>query len=143
LDNQQIKQEAPAPEVKSIAERITRDAVKSDTSILAAVALDKNGYPVAISRSPALAPEDYLSQAALDKFGMVVTVFWGAAEGPERVIGRREFIVGAYRDQMIMVTSLSEYKMLLALRLSRSANIEHVYLKLANLLGLAQGSVSG
>jgi hypothetical protein len=141
LDTTHSKQEGELA-IKALAEKIARDAVRSDPSILSTLVLDDKGSPLAVVRSSNLPAEDYLSERVLEKFGMVVTVFWAAAEGPEQAIGRREFIIGAYREQMILITSLNEYKMLLALRLNRSASVEHVYMKLANLLGLSHNSIS-
>lgn len=115
----------------------------ADAAILAAVVVDSDGKPLAVARSADLPQDQYLDDSLLAKFGLVITVFWATAEGPEQAIGRREYVLGAYRDQVILIAGMPEFGLVLALRLSRSANAEHVYSKLSNLLGLSHNSVSG
>lgn len=63
-------------------------------------------------------------------------VVWGAAEGAAKLMGKREFIVGAFKEQLVLLVDLPEYEMLLAIRLARSSNAEHVFVRIAGLLGI-------
>jgi len=122
-----------------VANKIARDVVGADPSILSMIVLDHRGSSrvIAVARSANLPPESHASPALVERFGIAAMVVWGAAEGASQLMGRREFIIGAFKDQLVLLVDLREYEMLLAIRLNRSANAEHVYAKVANLLGLS------
>ncbi|MGH9919434.1 MAG: hypothetical protein ACRD6W_11290 [Nitrososphaerales archaeon] len=120
-----------------MAEKIARDVVNADPTIFGLLILDRrHGYDVlAVARSPTLPPEAHASPALVKKFAIAATVVWGAAEQAAQLMGGREFIVGAFKEQMVLLVDLREYDMLLAMRLARSSNAEHLYLKIVDLLG--------
>lgn len=122
-----------------MAGRIAQDVVNCDSAILSLLVLDlKDGSQVlAVARSARLPREEHASPLLVRKFGIAAAVVWGAAENAALLLGRREFIIGAFKEQMVLLVSLREYDMLLAIRLSRSSNAEHIYGKIASLLGIA------
>jgi hypothetical protein len=122
----------------AIAEKIAHGVVNSDPSILSMIVLDqKEGNQIlAVARSAGLPPEKHASAELVKKFAIAATVVWGAAEIAAQLMGRREFIIGAFKDQLVLLISLQEYQMLLGIRLTRSSNAEHIHAKIAALLGI-------
>jgi len=121
-----------------VAGRIAQDVVSCDSAILSLLVLDlEDGSEVlAVARSARLPREEYATPLLVRKFGIAAAVVWGAAESAAQLLGRREFIIGAFREQLVLMIGLREYDMLLAVRLSRSSNAEHIYAKIASLLGI-------
>ena len=121
------------------AEKMAQSVVNCDPSILSMLVLDqRDGYEIlAVARSESLPPEKHVSLELVKRFGIAAAVVWGAAETAAQLMGRREFIIGAFKDQIVLLVGLREYQMLLAIRLNRSSNAEHIYSKVAGLLGLA------
>lgn len=121
------------------AEKIARDIVNADPTILSLMVLDHlDGRRVlAVARSANLPPESHASPALVQKLAIAAVVVWGAAEGAAQLMGKREFIIGAFKEQMVLLIDLREYDMLLAIRLNRSSNAEHLFVKIAGLLGLS------
>lgn len=119
-----------------IAERIANDIVKCDPSILGLIVIDSGDSSriLAVARSPGLPAEQQSSPELIRRFAIASTVVWGAAESGSQMMGQREFIVGAFRDQLVLLIGLGQYNMLVAIRLSRSSNAEHVYAKIAQFL---------
>ncbi len=132
-------QEVSASRRVSIAEKIAGDVVKVDPTILSLLVLDRreSSRVLAVARSPSLPPESHASPELVQRFGIAAMVVWGAAEGAAELMGKREFIVGAFKEQLVLLVDLPEYEMLLAVRLARSSNAEHVFVKIAALLGIA------
>lgn len=132
-------QEVSASRRVSIAEKIAGDVVKVDPTILSLLVLDRreSSRVLAVARSPSLPPESHASPELVQRFGIAAMVVWGAAEGAAKLMGKREFIVGAFKEQLVLLVDLPEYEMLLAVRLARSSNAEHVFVKIAALLGIA------
>lgn len=133
------KSETPDSKRTTVADKIARDVVGADPAILSMIVLDHRGSSrvIAVARSANLPPESRASPALVERFGIAAMVVWGAAEGASQLMGRREFIIGAFKEQLVLLVDLREYEMLLAIRLNRSANAEHVYAKIASLLGLS------
>jgi hypothetical protein len=121
-----------------VAEKIGQDVVGCDPTIYGLLVLDRRegNSVLAVARSPSLPPEARASPELVERFAIAAVVVWGAAENATQLMGRREFIVGAFRQQLVLLVELQEYEMLLAMRLDRSSNAEHVYAKLARLLGI-------
>lgn len=132
------KQSAQAlSERARVAENIAKSVLSADSSVLSLMVLDNgDGGILAVARSPSLPSERHADPAMVQKFAIAAIVVWGAAEHAAKLMGRREFIVGAFREQLVLLVELGEYNMLLAIRLSRSSNAEHVFAKIAGLLGL-------
>ena len=122
----------------AVAEKIARDVVDSDPAILGMLVLDlhEKGRVLAVARSASLPPERQVSPALVERFAIAANVVWGAAETAAQVLGRREFIVGAFKEQLVLLVELREYEMLLGFRLSRSSNAEHIFAGVASLLGI-------
>jgi len=131
-------QEVSASRRVSIAEKIAGDVAKVDPKILSLLVLDRreSSRVLAVARSPSLPPESHASPELVQRFGIAAMVVWGAAEGAAKLMGKREFIVGAFKEQLVLLVDLPEYEMLLAVRLARSSNAEHVFVKIAALLGI-------
>jgi hypothetical protein len=132
-------QEVSASRRVSIAEKIAKDVVHADSTILSLLILDQGegSRVLAVARSPSLPPSSRASPELVERFAIAATVVWGAAQGASELMGRREFIVGAFKDQLVLLVDLRGYEMLLAVRLVRSSNAEHVYAKIAALLGMS------
>jgi len=140
LDSSASSRSAPPdPTREAVANKIAHDVVGADPAIMSLIVLDHRGSTrvIAVARSANLPSDSRASPALVERFGIAATVVWGAAEGAAQLMGRREFIIGAFKDQLVLLVGLREYEMLLAMRLNRSANAEHVYAKVANLLGLS------
>jgi len=122
---------------KTVAGKIADSVANCDPSILSLVVVDqRDGHEVlAIARSKNLPPEKHATPDLVIKFGIAATVVWGAAETASQLLGRREFVIGAFSDQSVLLVGLQEFQMLLAIRLTRSSNAEHIYSKIATLLG--------
>jgi hypothetical protein len=130
-------QETSASKRASIAEKVAQEVVKADPTVLSLLVLDhQDSHVLAVARSPALPPESRASPELVHRFAIAAMVVWGAAEGAAKLMGRRQFIVGAFKEQLVLLVGLPEYEMLLAVRLARSSNAEHVFVKIAALLGI-------
>ena len=128
----------PVPSKRTtLAEKIAKDVVNADPSILSLIVLDQmDGSKIlAVARSPGLPEESHANPALVHKFGIAASIVWGAAENASSLMGRREYVIGAFKEQMVLLIGVQEYGMLLALRLARSTNAEHLYGKIASLLG--------
>jgi len=132
-------QETSASKRASVAEKIAQEVVRADPTVLSLLVLDNrdSSRVLAVARSPALPPESRASPELVQRFAIAAMVVWGAAENAAKLMGRREFIVGAFKEQLVLLVGLPEYEMLLAVRLARSSNAEHVFDKIAALLGIA------
>ena len=121
-----------------MAEKVAAEVVKADAAIMSLMVLDvgDGGKVLAVARSPTMAPHEHATPAMVQKFAIAAVVVWGAARQAAELMGRREFIVGAFSEQLVLLADLKEFDMLLAIRLNRSSNAEHVYSKVASLLGL-------
>ncbi|HUI00744.1 MAG TPA: hypothetical protein VLX56_03850 [Nitrososphaerales archaeon] len=128
----------PEGERASVARRIARDVVRCDPAILGLLIMDKDDGSkiLAVERSPSLPDEERATEEQVKRFGIAAMVVWGAADNASQLMGRKEFVVGAFKQQMVLIAGLQEYGLLLAARLTRSANAEHVYSKVASFLGM-------
>lgn len=122
------------PDKAALAERLARDLVDCDSSILSFIFVDDYGRVVHVARSARLDKMDYVSPELLPIFGAVAKTIIGAANNAAQVMGRTEAIVGIFKNQKILLVNLQEYGLVLALRLARSANAEYVSDKIADLL---------
>jgi hypothetical protein len=132
-------QEITSSKRLAIAEKIARDVVNADPTILSLIVLDQldGSRVLTVARSSNLPPEKHASPEIVQRLAIAAVVVWGAAEGAAKLMGRREFIVGAFKEQMVLLIELSERGMLLAIRLNRSSNAEHLFAKIAGLLGVS------
>lgn len=130
--------QSPLTDKTKIAQKIARDVIGADASILSLLILDvREGVKVlALARSPNLPPSEHASPEMVEKFAVAAVVVWGASRQAAELMGRREFVVGAFSEQLVLLADLTEYEMLLAVRLRRSSNAEHVHAKIASMLGL-------
>jgi hypothetical protein len=130
--------EHSAAEKTRVAERVAERVLEADPAVLSLMVLDVNdgGRVLAVARSPSLPSHERADPGTVQRFAIAAVVVWGAARQAAQLMGKREFIVGAFREQMVLLADLGEYEMLLAIRLGRSSNAEHVYTKVASSLGL-------
>jgi hypothetical protein len=118
----------------ALAERLARDLVDCDTSILSLIVVDALGRVLHVSRSTRLAGSEHVAPELVRDFGIIAKMIIGAADNAARVMGGTEAIVGIFKRQKVLLINLQEYNLLLALRLSRSANAEYVCDKIGDLL---------
>ena len=118
-----------------MAERLSKDLVDCDPSVLGLIFVDEWGRVVHVARSARLESQEYVSPELLPVFGAIAKTIVGAANNASKVMGRTEAIVGIFKHQKILLVNLDEYGLLLALRLSRSVNAEYVCDKIEELLG--------
>jgi hypothetical protein len=132
--NQDLRTEVGVdPAQIALAQRIAKDLVDCDTSILSLIAVYPLGRVLHVSRSARLPDSEREPRARPE------TRHGGAVNrrgGEQRCSGHgeTEAIVGIFKNQKVLLINLQEYNLLLALRLSRSANAEYVCDKIGNLL---------
>ncbi|MDA4117785.1 MAG: hypothetical protein OK455_05520 [Thaumarchaeota archaeon] len=118
-----------------LAERIAKDVVECDPSILSLIVLDSLGRVLAVGRSSRLAESEQVSRELIPMFGTIVKVILGAANNAAQAMGGTEHIIGVFKRQKVLLINLPEYNLSLGLRLARSANAEYVYNKIKEILG--------
>ena len=128
------------PAKAATAERLARDLVDCDTSILSLIFVDELGRVVHVARSARLDTMDYVNPELLPTFGAIAKTIISAANNASQVMGRTESIVGIFKNQKILLVNLQEYGMVLALRLTRSANAEYVCDTINDLLAARGGA---
>jgi hypothetical protein len=122
---------------RELAERVARDIVGCDDSILSLLVIDsRQGKILAVARSSRLGESEYATPDIIEKFGTLAMLVWGAAGNATDLLGKREYLIGAFRSQLILLANLQQYEMIAALRLNRSSNPERVYKNLTEILGV-------
>jgi len=118
----------------ALAQRIAKDLVDCDTSILSLIAVDPLGRVLHVSRSARLPDSEQVNPELVQRLGTVARLIVGAANNAAQVMGKTEAVVGIFKNQKVLLINLQEYNLLLALRLARSANAEYVCDKIGDLL---------
>lgn len=118
----------------AVARRIAKDLVDCDPSILSLIVVDSLGRVLHVSRSARLPDAEQVNPELVTVFGTLAKVIVGAANSAAQVMGGTEAIVGIFKKQKVLLINLQEYNLLLALRLSRSANAEYVRDQIEKLL---------
>jgi len=118
----------------ALAERLAKDLVDCDPSILSLIVVDALGRVLHVSRSARLPDSEQANPELVRAFGTIAKTIVGAANNAARVMGGTEAVVGIFKKQKVLLVNLPEYDLLLALRLSRSANAEYVCDKIGDLL---------
>jgi hypothetical protein len=118
----------------ALAQRLAKDLVDCDTSILSLIVVDSLGRVLHVSRSSRLSDSEQVGPELVRVFGTLAKVIIGAATSAAQVMGGTEAIVGIFKKQKVLLINLQEYNMLLGLRLARSANAEYVGDKIGELL---------
>jgi len=118
----------------AVAQRLGKDLIDCDSAILSLIVVDPLGRVLHVSRSARLPGSDQVSPELVQAFGTLAKVLVGAAEHAARVMGSTEAIVGIFKRQKVLLINLLEYNLLLALRLTRSANAEYISEKIGDLL---------
>lgn len=108
--------------------------VDCDPSILSLIVVDPLGRVLQVSRSARLPDSEQVNAELVRLFGSLARVIAGAASSAAQVMGGTEAVVGVFKKQKVLLINLQEYNLLLALRLSRSANAEYVCDKIRDLL---------
>ena len=116
------------------ARRLARDLIDCDTSILSLMVVDEMGRVLYVSRSARLASSEHADSELVDMLGTLARMTMGAASRASQVMGGTEAVIGVFKKQKVLLVNLQEYNLLLALRLSRSANAEYVCEKIGDLL---------
>jgi len=122
------------PAQEALAERLAKDLVDCDPSILSLMVVDALGRVLHVSRSARLPDSEQVNPGLVQAFGTIAKTIVGAANNAAQVMGGTEAVVGIYKNQKVLLINLPEYELLLALRLSRSANAEYVCDKVGDLL---------
>jgi len=117
-----------------LAERLAKDLVDCDSSILSLIVVDSMGRVLHVGRSARLQESEQVSPELVRVFGTVSKLIVGAANNATPVMGGTEAIVGIFKKQKALLINLPEYNLLLALRLVRSASAEYVCDKIRDLL---------
>src|ERR1022692_2206473 len=123
------------PERKASASIIAKEVVTLDPSILSLLVLDSRGQVLAVERSNRLPESDRMGEDITPKLGIVAKVIWGAATNATALLGRMEFMIGAFKNERIVFIDLQGQDMLLALRMTRSSNPEDVCNKILKTFG--------
>jgi hypothetical protein len=118
----------------ALAERLAKDLVDCDPSILSLLVVDALGRVLHVSRSARLPDSEHVNPGLVRVFGTIAKTILGAADNAAQVMGGTEAVVGIFKKQKVLLINLPEYDMLLAIRLSRSANAEYVCDKIGDLL---------
>jgi len=118
----------------ALAQRLAKDLVDCDPAILSLIVVDSLGRVLHVSRSSRLPDSEQVNPELVRTFGTLAKVVIGAANSAAQVMGRTEAIVGIFKNQKVLLVNLQEYNLLLALRLSRSANAEYVCDKIEELV---------
>jgi hypothetical protein len=118
----------------ALAERLAKDLVDCDPSILSLLVVDDLGRVLHVSRSARLPHSEQVNPELVQVFGTIAKAILGAADNAAQVMGGTEAVVGIFKKQKVLLINLPEYDLLLALRLSRSANAEYVSEKIGDLL---------
>ena len=110
------------PAQAALAQRLAEDVVDCDPSILSLIVVDELGRVLSVSRSSRLPESEKVPPELVRAFGTIAKAIIGAANNAAPAMGRTEAIVGIFKNQKVLLINLQEYNLLLALRLSRSAN---------------------
>ena len=117
-----------------LAKRLANDLIDCDTSILSLIVVDAVGRVLEVRRSARLPDSEQVNSGLVQVFGAIAKMMVGAANNAAPVMGSTEAVVGIFKNQKVLLLNLQEYNLLLALRLSRSANAEYVSDKIRDLL---------
>jgi len=120
-----------------LATRLANDIIDCDPSIPSLLILDNFGKILSVKRSSRLDKAAHASPELVEKFGTIVMLILGATRNAVELMGGLEFIIGAFKNQKVLLINLQEYDLSLALRLSRSANAGYVYNKIAEMLAIS------
>jgi len=122
------------PAQVALAERLAKDVVDCDPSILSLIVVDTLGRVLHVARSSRLSDSERVDPELVRTFGIIAKTIVGAANNASQVMGATEAVIGVFKKQKVLLVNLQEYNLLLALRLSRSANAEYVCDKIGDLL---------
>jgi hypothetical protein len=122
------------PAKVALAEKLAKDLVDCDPSILSLLVVDALGRVLHVSRSARLPDSEQANPELVRVFGTIAKTIVGAANNAAQVMGGTEAVVGIFKKQKVLLINLPEYDLLLALRLFRSANAEYVCDKIGDLL---------
>lgn len=114
------------PAQVALAARLSKELVDCDSSILSLIVVDSLGRVLHVGRSVRLEESEQVNPELIRVFGTVSRLIVGAANNAAQVMGGTEAIVGIFKREKALLINLPEYNLLLALRLSRSANAEYV-----------------
>jgi hypothetical protein len=96
--------------------------------------VDEIGRVLHVSRSARLSGSEHADSELVKVLGTLAKMTIGAASRAAQVMGGTEAVIGVFKNQKVLLVNLQEYNLLLALRLSRSANAEYVSEKIRDLL---------
>ena len=122
------------PAQVNLAKRVAKDIIDCDPAILSLIVIDDMGRVLHTGRSSRLPESEQVSPVPVQVFGTLAKVIMGAASNTAKIMGPTEAIVGIFKKQKVLLINLREYNLLLAIRLSRSANAEYVGDKISDLL---------
>jgi hypothetical protein len=121
----------------ALSVRFAHEIVKCDPAVLSLIVVGRTGEVLAVERSPRLDEPDYLGQETVKKLGLNARLMLEAAENASDVFGKTMFLVGAFKDNRVLLMNLPEYQVALALRLERSANVDYIHETIRDILGTA------
>jgi len=115
------------PAKVALAQRLSRDIIDLDTSILSLIVVDGMGRVLHVARSTRLPIGEEVSAEQVRVFGTIAKMILGAANQASPMMGATEAVIGVFKSQKVILVNLKEYDLLLGLRLARSSNSEYVY----------------
>lgn len=122
------------PSLIAVAQRLAKDVLDCDPSILSLIVVDDLGRILNVSRSERLKESERVGAEQVQTFGTIAKMIIGAAAKAAPEMGGTEAIIGVFKRQKVLLINLQEYKVLLALRLTRSSNAEYVCDKIGEML---------
>lgn len=116
---------------RAIAERL----IGVDSSILSLAVFAASGETLWIERSERLPRPDRLTDAEVGRIGVQMAMFSGMVSKAEKSLGVMDWTVIALGMQKLLFVPLTKRRMMLGLRLTRSADGERAYRKAMKALG--------
>ena len=116
---------------RAIAERL----IKADSSILSMAVFSDSGETLWIERSDRLPSPDRLTDEEVGRIGVQMAMFSGMVGRAEESLGVLDWTVIALGTQKLLFVPLNESRLMLGLRLARSANGEEIYRRTMKALG--------
>ena len=120
----------------ALAQRISKDIIDCDPSILSLIVVDDMGRVLHVARSARLLEDDRAGPEFVEVFGTFAKMMMGAASRVAQVMGGTEAVIGVFKNQKALLVNLQEYKLLVGLRLARSASAEYIRDKIVDLMAV-------
>lgn len=125
-DNKQRTEGELDPGRVYLAQRLAKNIIDLDTSILSLIVVDALGRVLHVARSARLPVGEEADAEQVKVFGTISKLILGAANQAAPMMGATEAVVGVFKNQKVLLVNLKQYDLLVGLRLARSSNAEYV-----------------